>query len=101
MIEKRADAVVIGGGSAGLAAACRIAAEGHSVVVVEREDQLGGLDLTISGLRERDDLLLEEAASRGIGVAVTLAGGYAIRPDHTVEIHCGSVRAAAALASTA
>jgi hypothetical protein len=55
------------------------------------------LDLTISGLRARDDLVLGEATSRGIAVGVLLAGGYAIRPDHTVEIHCGSVRAAAAL----
>jgi NADPH-dependent 2,4-dienoyl-CoA reductase/sulfur reductase-like enzyme len=43
MREKRADAVVIGGGSAGLAAASRIAAEGHSVVVLERESELGGI----------------------------------------------------------
>ena len=43
MREKRADAVVIGGGSAGLAAASRIAAEGHSVVLLERESELGGI----------------------------------------------------------
>jgi acetoin utilization deacetylase AcuC-like enzyme len=65
-----------------------------------REDQLGGLDLTISGLRARDELVMGEATSRGIGVGVLLAGGYALRPDHTVEIHCGTVRAAAALAES-
>ena len=43
MREKRADAVVIGGGSAGLAAASRIAAEGYSVVLLERESELGGI----------------------------------------------------------
>jgi NADPH-dependent 2,4-dienoyl-CoA reductase/sulfur reductase-like enzyme len=43
MREKRADAVVIGGGSAGLAAASRIAAEGFSVTVLERENELGGI----------------------------------------------------------
>lgn len=57
-------------------------------------DQLGGLGLTIQGLRERDDFVLDTAAERGIGLAVTLAGGYAIRPADTVEIHCGTVEAA-------
>jgi acetoin utilization deacetylase AcuC-like enzyme len=65
-----------------------------------REDQLGGLDLTIAGLRMRDELVMEEAASRGLGIGVLLAGGYALRPDHTVEIHCGTVRAAAAIADS-
>ncbi len=31
---------------------------------------------------------------RGNPVAVVLAGGYALRHDHTVEIHCETVRAA-------
>lgn len=65
-----------------------------------RDDQLGGLDLTIAGLRARDELVMEEAASRGMGIGVLLAGGYALRPDHTVEIHCGTVRAAAAIADS-
>ena len=43
MREKRTDAVVIGGGSAGLAAASRIAAEGYAVTVLERESGLGGI----------------------------------------------------------
>mgnify|MGYP001073414186 CR=1 FL=1 len=43
MREKRTDAVVIGGGSAGLAAASRIAGAGYSVVVLERENELGGI----------------------------------------------------------
>jgi NADPH-dependent 2,4-dienoyl-CoA reductase/sulfur reductase-like enzyme len=41
--EKRYDAVVFGGGSAGLAAAARIASEGFSVAVLEREQELGGV----------------------------------------------------------
>jgi NADPH-dependent 2,4-dienoyl-CoA reductase/sulfur reductase-like enzyme len=43
MREKRAEAVVIGGGSAGLAAASGIAAAGFSVVLLERESELGGI----------------------------------------------------------
>jgi len=62
-----------------------------------RYDQLGGLSLTMEGLRQRDDFVLEALAGRGIPVAVTLAGGYAVNHGDTVEIHCGTVRAAAAI----
>jgi NADPH-dependent 2,4-dienoyl-CoA reductase/sulfur reductase-like enzyme len=37
------DAVVIGGGAAGMAAALELEARGHSVAVVEREERLGGI----------------------------------------------------------
>jgi acetoin utilization deacetylase AcuC-like enzyme len=57
-------------------------------------DQLGGLGLTIAGLRRRDELVFERAASARVPVAVCLAGGYAVRTDDTVEIHCNTVRAA-------
>lgn len=59
-------------------------------------DQLGGLALSLEGLRQRDEFVLKSAADRDLGVAITLAGGYAIRPSDTVEIHCGTVRAALA-----
>ncbi len=59
-------------------------------------DQLGGLGLSLCGLRQRDDFVMKSAADCGSGVAVTLAGGYAINPSDTVEIHCGTVRAALA-----
>ncbi len=59
-------------------------------------DQLGGLGLTPDGLRRRDEFVLRTAADRGISLAITLAGGYAIRPADTVEIHCGTVEAALA-----
>jgi len=37
------DAVVIGGGAAGMAAALELDSRGHSVLIVEREDTLGGI----------------------------------------------------------
>ncbi len=43
MIEHRYDAVVVGGGSAGMAASSEIAAGGLRVAVVERENELGGV----------------------------------------------------------
>ncbi len=57
-------------------------------------DQLGGLALSLEALRARDELVVATAGEAGVGVAVTLAGGYAIRPEDTVAIHCGTVEAA-------
>src|SRR5437762_3589587 len=59
-----------------------------------REDQLGGLALTIPGLNKRDELVFNVAAVRGIPVMVTFAGGYAQRVEDTVTIHCNTVVAA-------
>jgi acetoin utilization deacetylase AcuC-like enzyme len=59
-----------------------------------REDQLGGLSLTIEGLKRRDELVFRVAQARDIPVMVTFAGGYARRIEDTVTIHCNTVIAA-------
>jgi acetoin utilization deacetylase AcuC-like enzyme len=59
-----------------------------------REDQLGGLALTIDGLKKRDQLVFRAARAQGIPVMVTYAGGYAQRVEDTVTIHCNTVLAA-------
>ncbi len=59
-----------------------------------REDQLGGLGLTIDGLKNRDELVFRVAKTQGIPVMVTYAGGYAQRVEDTVAIHCNTVVAA-------
>jgi acetoin utilization deacetylase AcuC-like enzyme len=59
-----------------------------------REDQLGGLSLTIEGLKKRDELVFRVARARDIPVMVTYAGGYARKVDDTVTIHCNTVAAA-------
>ena len=59
-----------------------------------REDQLGGLSLTIEGLKRRDELVFRVARTRNIPVMVTYAGGYAQRVEDTVIIHCNTVIAA-------
>ena len=59
-----------------------------------REDQLGGLSLTIDGLKRRDELVFRVAKARGIPVMVTFAGGYARIVNDTVSIHCNTVIAA-------
>jgi acetoin utilization deacetylase AcuC-like enzyme len=59
-----------------------------------REDQLGGLSLTIEGLKKRDELVFRVAKVRGIPVMVTYAGGYARKVENTVTIHTNTVIAA-------
>jgi acetoin utilization deacetylase AcuC-like enzyme len=59
-----------------------------------REDQLGGLALTLDGLKRRDQLVFETALAQSVPVAVVLAGGYARDTDDTVTIHCNTTKAA-------
>jgi acetoin utilization deacetylase AcuC-like enzyme len=58
------------------------------------QDQLGGLGLTIPGLKRRDELVFRVARARDIPVMVTYAGGYAQKVEDTVTIHCNTVLAA-------
>lgn len=59
-----------------------------------RDDQLGGLALTVDGLEARDRRVLEGCSQRGIASVVTLGGGYARRVEDTVEIHARTARIA-------
>ena len=59
-----------------------------------REDQLGGLWLSMHGLQERDALVFAEARLRGLPLAVAFAGGYARKVEDTVRIHVNTVIAA-------
>jgi acetoin utilization deacetylase AcuC-like enzyme len=56
-----------------------------------QEDQLGGLSLTLEGLRSRDGYVMRTLRESGCAVAVTLAGGYALRVADTVAIHATTV----------
>lgn len=58
-----------------------------------REDQLGGLALTIEGLARRDALVFDYAKRHAVPAALTLAGGYARRVEDTVRIHANTVLA--------
>lgn len=60
-----------------------------------REDQLGGLGLSIAGLKRRDELVLATAREKRVPVAVTLGGGYARKVSDTVLIHCNTILAVA------
>jgi len=87
VIRRAIDAVVVGGGSAGLAAALRLRESGATVAVVEREPFLGGILLqcihTGFGLHEfGEDLTGPEYAERFIRPA--LSAGIEIFLDATV-----------------
>jgi len=59
-----------------------------------REDQLGGLKLSLDGIERRDRLVLQAARAKNIPVMITLAGGYARSLEDTIRIHSNTVRAA-------
>ena len=61
-----------------------------------KDDQLGGLNLTMDGLRERDRTVFAKCRESNIPVVTTLAGGYARDIDDTVAIHQSTVEEIAA-----
>jgi acetoin utilization deacetylase AcuC-like enzyme len=56
-------------------------------------DRLGGLRLTKAGLAERDHLVLDAVRRAGVPLVLTLAGGYAVDVNDTVDIHVATVEA--------
>jgi acetoin utilization deacetylase AcuC-like enzyme len=58
------------------------------------QDRLGGLSLTLEGLKARDRLVFSCALMHHVPVAVALAGGYAFELNDTVTIHANTARAA-------
>ena len=58
------------------------------------DDQLGGLSLTMEGLKDRDSLVIGTARKNGIPVAIVLAGGYAQSVEDTVTIHANTAAVA-------
>lgn len=50
-------------------------------------DVLGKLNLTVSGIKARDEIVFRECFTRAIPVTMVLGGGYSSNPDDTVKIH--------------
>jgi acetoin utilization deacetylase AcuC-like enzyme len=63
------------------------------------DDQLGGLRLTMEGLRRRDRAVIAATAAAGLPLVVVLAGGYARRVEDTVAIHAATIEEAATAAA--
>ena len=54
-------------------------------------DRLGGLSLSVNGLRERDRHVIAAARAAGVPIGIVLAGGYAADVADTVAIHAATV----------
>ena len=59
------------------------------------EDKLGGLALSMEGLKQRDRTVFRTVQSAGVPIFSVYAGGYARRLEDTVAIHSNTVLAAA------
>lgn len=59
---------------------------------VYKHDQLGTLNLSIGGIKERDSFVFKEAKKNSIPLALVLAGGYAKDLNDTVAIHYNTVK---------
>jgi acetoin utilization deacetylase AcuC-like enzyme len=59
------------------------------------QDQLGGLGLTLDGLRARDRIVIDQARRTGLPMVLVLAGGYARDVDDTVAAHVATMKEAA------
>lgn len=53
-------------------------------------DQLGGFNLSIKGMKKRDELVCTKAKAKGVPVAAVLAGGYAADLNDLVTIHANT-----------
>lgn len=61
------------------------------------KDQLGGLSLTIEGLKKRDELVINQVKRLQIPIAIVFGGGYAKKVEDTVLIHTNTVKVALGL----
>ncbi len=59
------------------------------------QDQLGGLRLTLDGLRARDRIVIDQARRNRLPMVIVLAGGYARRVEDTVAVHTATMKEAA------
>jgi acetoin utilization deacetylase AcuC-like enzyme len=66
-----------------------------------KNDQLGGLGLTLEGLRLRDRAVISAVKTAGVPLVIVLAGGYARRVEDTVAIHAATIEEAASFSTMA
>lgn len=60
-------------------------------------DKLGKLGMTLSGVLQRDQMVLTWALKLGLPVVISMGGGYSPRLADIVEAHCQTYRLAAEL----
>jgi 2,4-dienoyl-CoA reductase (NADPH2) len=86
--QRRGDAVVVGGGIAGMEAARLLARAGHGVRLFEQHDELGGTLRTVARLpgRERLAALCDWLASELVAEGVIVATGREVEPGEFVDV---------------
>lgn len=52
-----------------------------------KNDRLGRLSLTMEGLRQRDEMVLQWCCHNDLPVAIAMAGGYSVEVKEIVDIH--------------
>lgn len=57
-------------------------------------DRLGRLNLTLAGLRQRDQMVLDFASNLQIPITIAMAGGYGRSIETTVEVHAQTIQLA-------
>ncbi len=57
-------------------------------------DRLGKLGLTRTGVKRRDELVIQTCNALGIPMVITMGGGYATKLVDLVEAHCNTFRTA-------
>lgn len=65
---------------------------------IYRGDLLGGLGLTMAGIKKRDAFVFGCCRACGVPVALVLSGGYAKKFSDTVRIHVNTIKTAACFA---
>ena len=61
---------------------------------VLRADRLGSFDLTPTGVRGRDEIVLSACLERGLPTTIVMGGGYGEPLSETIEAQCGTYRTA-------
>jgi thioredoxin reductase len=92
-LPEMTDVVIIGGGPAGLAAATRLRAEGHSVLVLEREAEAGGIPRHCGhypfGMREFQRLLRGPDYAARLRAQARAAGAQIATRTTVTALHPG------------
>ncbi|MCF8338802.1 MAG: histone deacetylase [Bacteroidales bacterium] len=66
----------------------------QSGVDIMGDDRLGKLNISKSGIRKRDRMVLENAFNRNIPVIASMGGGYSRQIRNIVDAHCNTYRVA-------
>jgi len=93
--------VVVGGGFAGIAAACRLADEGHRLILLERSGRLGGRAASFRDRATGEDVDYAQhvtmrccTATDGFLRRIGASGAVAYQDELAVPILCGRMRTA-------